>query len=307
MPIPDYQALMLPVLRLAGDREDHRFREAVETLADEFALTDAERNELLPSGSQFVFASRVGWARTYLKQAGLLEAPRRGYFAITERGQDLLAEHPEQIDTKLLERYPAFMDFKSRRRDRSGDGKHVTAKENGLPADQSPDDALASAYQKLRYDLEAALLQQVKDLSPSFFERLVVDLLVQMGYGGSREDAGQAIGRGGDGGIDGIINEDRLGLDVIYLQAKRWEGTVGRPEIQKFAGALQGQRARKGVFITTSSFSKEAKEYAAFIDTRIVLVDGERMARLMVDHGVGVSTIGTYDVKKIDTDYFTDE
>ncbi|MGI9173803.1 MAG: restriction endonuclease, partial [Rhodothermales bacterium] len=246
-------------------------------------------------------------ARTYLKQAGLLDAPRRGYFAITEDGQSLLAEHPEQIDTKLLERYPAFMDFKNRRRDRSGNENRTATSENGLPNDQSPDDALASAYQKLRSDLEAALLQQVKDLSPSFFERLVVDLLVNMGYGGSREDAGQAIGRGGDGGIDGIINEDRLGLDVIYLQAKRWEGTVGRPEIQKFAGALQGQRARKGVFITTSNFSKEAKEYADFIDTRIVLVDGERMARLMVDHNVGVSTVGTYDVKKIDTDYFTDE
>lgn len=294
MAIPDYQTLMLPVLRLAADGKEHRFRDAVEVLADAFDLTDEERNVLLPSGTQLVFASRVGWARTYLKQAGLLEAPRRGYFAITERGRGLLAERPARIDTKLLERYPEFMEFKSRKRDRSESGKDVAADQ-----DETPDDALARAYQKLRSDLEVRLLQQVKELSPSFFERLVVDLLVKMGYGGSREDAGHAIGRGGDGGVDGIINEDRLGLDVIYLQAKRWEGTVGRPEIQKFAGALQGQRARKGVFITTSSFSREAEDYAAFIDTRIVLIDGERMARLMADHGVGVSTVGT--------DYFTDE
>ena len=170
--------------------------------------------------------------------------------------------------------------------------------------DLTPEDALAAAYQKLRKSLEADLLDQVKSSSPAFFERLVIDLLVSMGYGGSRRDAGRAIGKSGDGGIDGIIKEDKLGLDAIYIQAKRWEGTVGRPEIQKFAGALQGQRATKGVFITTSNFSREAEEYANIINTKIILVDGERLATLMVDHNVGVSMLGVYELKKVDSDYF---
>ena len=299
MAIPDYHTLMLPLLRLAPDRQEHQWRAAIETLADECALTKAERNELLPSGSQAVFANRVGWARTYLQQASLLDAPRRGIFSITPHGLELLREKPSRLDVKLLERFPEFLAFRNRRRE-SGSASTPALTESG----GRPKDSLAAGYETLRADLEAELLQQVKESSPGFFERLVVELLVKMGYGGSRQDAGRAIGRSGDGGIDGVINEDRLGLDVIYIQAKRWDTTVGRPEIQQFAGALQGQRARKGVFITTSSFSQEAEEYASRLDSRIILIDGTRLARLMVDHNVGVSTVGLYEVKKIDSGFF---
>lgn len=302
MAIPDYQTLMLPVLKLASDRQEHKLREAVEQLADEYALSDDERNELLPSGNQGVFNNRVHWARTYLKQAGLLEAPKRGCFQITERGLSLLAENPDVVNVALLERYPEFQEFRSRRKEKAN-----TKDEGSGTSSETPEDALASAYSAIQRKVEEEILEQIMQSSPSFFERLVVDLLVQMGYGGNRQDAGRALGKSGDGGIDGIIKEDRLGLDVIYIQAKRWEGTVGRPEIQKFAGALQGQRARKGVFITTSGFSKEAEEYASMIESKIILIDGARLASLMIEHDVGVSTSGVYEVKKIDSDYFDEE
>lgn len=306
MAIPDYQSLMLPVLRLAFDGKEHKFSGAVEALADEFGLSMEERNELLPSGSQAVFNNRVGWARSYLKQAGLLVSPRRGFFEITTNGLELLATGPTKIDITVLERYPEFIEFRNRKKDKSDSGAPIG---QGFEAHESetPEDSLASAYTKLRKALESEILNAVKESSPSFFERLVVDLLVKMGYGGNRQDAGKALGKSGDGGIDGIINEDRLGLDVIYIQAKRWEGAVGRPEIQKFAGALQGQRARKGVFITTSTFTKEAREYAALIESKIILIDGEHFSRLMAEHNVGVSTVGQYEVKKLDSDYFNEE
>lgn len=306
MAIPDYQTLMLPVLKLASDEKEHKFSQAVEILADEFQLLTEERNELLPSGSQAVFNNRVGWARSYLKQAGLLVSPKRGFFTITSKGIDLLATKPEKIDISILEQYPEFIEFKNRKKEKNdseAQGEAPTELESTL----TPEDALASAYKKLRSALESEVLSTVKESSPSFFERLVVDLLVKMGYGGNRQDAGKALGKSGDGGIDGIINEDRLGLDVIYIQAKRWEGTVGRPEIQKFAGALQGQRARKGVFITTSSFTGEAKEYASLIESKIILIDGEHLSMLMVEHNVGVSTVGQYEMKKLDSDYFDNE
>ncbi|MBM4152472.1 MAG: restriction endonuclease, partial [Kiritimatiellaceae bacterium] len=224
-------------------------------------------------------------------------------FKITDHGLKLLRSNPPTINCAMLEQFPEFIAFKNRKKDKSDPEKYL---EQPLePTDnQTPEDSLASAYSKLRNSIESDILSSVKDASPSFFERLVVDLLVKMGYGGNRKDAGKALGRSGDGGIDGIINEDRLGLDVIYIQAKRWEGTVGRPEIQKFAGALQGQRAKKGVFITTSNFTSEAKEYVSRIDLKIILIDGEMLSSLMVDHNVGVSTIGLYEVKKLDSDYF---
>ena len=306
MAIPDYQTLMLPVLKLASDGKEHKFSQAVEELADEFRLTTEERNELLPSGSQAVFNNRVGWARSYLKQAGLLTSSKRGFFTITPKGTELLATYPTRIDASILEQYPEFIEFKNRKKDKSESESEIVAsfeQESTL----TPEDALASAYNKLRSALESEILISVKEASPSFFERVVVDLLVKMGYGGNRQDAGRALGKSGDGGIDGIINEDRLGLDVIYIQAKRWEGVVGRPEIQKFAGALQGQRARKGVFITTSSFTKEAREYASVIDSKIILIDGEHLSKLMAEHNVGVSTVGQYEVKKLDSDYFDNE
>jgi len=307
MPIPDYQTLMLPVLRAVADGQEHRFRDVVETLADGYQLTDEERNTLLPSGTAPLFDNRVGWARTYLKQAGVVESRKRGYFNITERGKALLAQNPDRIDNRTLDQYPEFATFRQKK---TGDAQATVTpvSQRGVAApeidESTPEESFAQAYQRLRINLEAELLDQVKSSTPSFFERLVIDLLVAMGYGGSRQDAGNVIGRSGDGGIDGTIKEDKLGLDVIYVQAKKWEGTVGRPEIQKFAGALQGQRANKGVFITTSTFTREAKEYAGVIASKIILVDGDQLVKLMVDHNVGVSTVTTFHVKKVDTDYF---
>jgi len=298
MSIPDYQSIMLPLLQYVSDNQEHRITDAAEFLNKQFNLSESESRELLPSGIP-IFTSRISWAKTYLKQAGLLDQPRRGVFTITERGLSLLQEKPPAINVKLLEQYEEFRAFRSRK-------SHSVSNEPSLlqTSDETPEEQLAGAYQKLRSELENELLEIVKQSTPAFFERLVVDLLVKMGYGGSRKEAGKAIGRSGDEGIDGIINEDKLGLDVIYIQAKRWEGTVGRPEIQKFAGALMGQSAKKGVFITTSSFSKDAIKYAQQIDARIILIDGDLLTSLMVDHGVGVTTIGTYEIKKIDMDYF---
>ena len=304
MPIPDYQTLMLPLLTFASDGAEHPIREAVARLADDFNLTDDERAEILPSGTTHVFGSRVGWARSYLKQAGLLEAPKRGVLRITAEGKAILAKKPIKIDNNVLNQYESFRAFRTRGKE-PGD---VSRSQSDEPtSEQTPEDAMAVAYQRVRKNLEAELLEQVKAASPAFFERLVVDLIVAMGYGGSRNDAGRAIGRSGDGGIDGIIKEDRLGLDVIYLQAKRWDNTVGRPEVQKFAGALQGQRASKGIFITTSSYSRDALEYVNVIATKIILIDGETLAALMVDHNVAVTRTGMYELMKIDADYFEGE
>lgn len=309
MPIPDYQTLMLPFLRVATDGSEHRFRDTIEQLASEFRLSDEERAAMLPSGSAPMFDNRVGWAKTYLKQAGLIEATRRGYFRITQRGAELLATNPVRIDSSTLEKYQEFVAFKLRRSDdkfAQGDLSADAPTQIPISAapEATPEELFSQAYQRLRSNLEAELLEQVKASTPAFFERLVIDLLVAMGYGGSRQDAGKAIGKSGDGGIDGIIKEDKLGLDVIYVQAKRWEGTVGRPEIQKFAGALQGQRASKGVFITTSGFSREAQDYASIIPSKIILVGGEQLANLMVDHNVGVSSVSRFEIKRIDSDYF---
>jgi restriction system protein len=303
MAIPDYQSIMLPLLALAGDGLDHQFRDDVERLAEHFSLTDAERSELLPSGTAHLFANRVGWARTYLKQASLLSAPRRGMLRITPAGEALLAKKPSRIDSALLNQYESFRAFRARGKAE----EEVVPTVSALPTEQTPEDAMAQAYRRVRKALEAELLEQIKAASPAFFERLVVDLLVAMGYGGSRQDAGRAIGKSGDGGIDGMIKEDRLGLDVIYLQAKRWEAVVGRPEVQKFAGALQGQRASKGVFITTSGFTKDAVEYANVISAKIILIDGETLVGLLVDHNVAVARVGVYELKKVDTDYFEGE
>jgi len=303
MAIPDYQTVMLPLLRFLKDAKEHSIGEVVDALADEFNLSAEERQQLLGSGQQTVIRNRAGWARTYLKKAGLIASTRRGYFCITERGQSVLASKPERIDVKYLEQFPEFVAFRELRHERPDEAPvPVTASSNA-----TPEEALDAAYSRLRLGLEAELLDQVKSASPSFFERLVVELLVRMGYGGTLRDAGQAIGKSGDGGIDGIIKEDRLGLDVIYIQAKRWDSTIGRPEIQKFAGALQGHRARKGVFITTSSFSPDALEFASRIDSKIVLIDGAALAKHMIDHNVGVSLSRSYEVKKIDSDYFTEE
>lgn len=301
MPIPDYQTLMLPLLRFAADGNDHTTREAVEVLATEFQLTPTERNALLPSGQQPIFNNRVGWANYYLKKAGLLESPRRGTLRITARGKQVLGENPARIDVKYLERFPEFIEF----RDTSRNNRETTGTETAaIATEQTPEETLELAHQRLRQSLAQDILSRILSCSPTFFERLVVELLVKMGYGGSRRDAGERIGQSGDGGIDGIIKEDRLGLDIIYIQAKRWQGPIGRPEIQKFVGALQGQRAKKGVFITTSSYTADAIDYASRIDTKVVLIDGQLLANLMIDFDVGVSIAASYIVKRIDSDYF---
>lgn len=301
MAIPDFQSVMLPLLKFASDRNEHSLQEAIEILAKEFHLTEDEKMELLPSGSQARFSNRVAWARSYFKQALLVENTRRSYFKITQRGLDLLSKNPTYINKKTLEQYSEFLSFQNIKREIESD-KSSEEVEN-----QTPEETLEVAYKSLSNGLAAEIIQRVKDCTPVFFERLVVQLLLAMGYGGSRVEAGRAIGQSGDGGIDGIIDEDKLGLDSIYLQAKRWEGTVGRPEIQKFVGALQGNRAHKGVFITTSDFTKEAQEYVKNISNKVVLINGFTLAKLMIENDVGVSTVSTYKVKKVDSDYFVDE
>jgi restriction system protein len=297
MPIPDYQGWMLPLLRAVTDGQDHVLRDLIGQLADQVGLTTEERQELLPSGQQTVVNNRVQWAKTYLKKAGLLTQPSRGIIRITPEGQTVLARKPDQIDTAFLKQYPAFLSFY----------KQVQPAQETTPTPETPEEALEAAHLTLRSALADELLERLKTSSPGFFERMVVQLLVAMGYGGSLADAGQAIGRSGDDGIDGIIKEDKLGLDVVCVQAKRWQNTVGRPVVQAFAGSMEGQRARKGVLITTASFSREAEEYVSRIERRIVLIDGRRLTELMIDHDIGVSTARTYVVKKLDADYFTED
>lgn len=300
MPIPDFQTIMLPLLRCVGDGQEHSVQELVAELAQEFALTEEEQNTLLPSGKQTVFYNRVGWARTYLANAGLIEMSRRSYYRITERGKQVLAGNPSRIDMKFLEQFPEYVEF----REREG-GRRRPPKETGFEQEEkTPEEVLEDAYQEIRGGLAQELLGLVKQSNPAFFERLVVELLVKMGYGGSRRDAARAVGQVGDEGIDGIIDEDRLGLDTIYIQAKKWDNVVGRPEIQKFVGALMGKRAKKGIFITTSSFSTEAVNYVSSIDAKIVLIDGKRLAELMIDYDIGVTTVTTYQIKRVDSDYF---
>ena len=304
MPIPDFQSLMRPLLEAHADGKEHLNRDLVAQLGDQFALTEEERREMLPSGGARLFDNRVGWAKSHITQAGLLISPRRAISVITDRGREALRIHPERIDLRVLNGFEVYREFRNRRKNVEDDESDTS--ETEIQDAQTPEELLENAYLQVRRQVEAELLSQIKSSPPEFLERVVVDLVVRMGYGGSRKDAGEALGRSGDEGIDGIIKEDPLGLDIIYLQAKRWEGTVGRPEIQKFAGALQGQRARKGIFITTSTFSSDALEYTSRIETKIILIDGPRLAKLMFDHGVGVATASNYEVKRIDSDYFTD-
>ena len=277
MAIPDYQTLMLPLLKYASDGEVHALRAAYDDLSAEFGLTEEERKEMLPSGRQQVINNRIGWAKTYMVKAGLLEMVRRGHFVITKRGRDVLVKTPGRIDVKFLSQYPEFVVFQAPSGQNDQGEADIPSVQDDVPV--NPEESLETAYHGLRAGLAVELLKTVKAASPAFFEMLVVDLLVRMGYGGSRKEAGEAVGRSGDGGVDGMIKEDRLGLDIIYLQAKRWENTVGRPEIQKFAGALQGQRAKKGIFITTSNFSREALDYVGVIETKIILIDGVALPR----------------------------
>lgn len=303
--IPDYQSIMLPLLQLVSDNQEHKFRNLIEDLALKFNLTEIERKELLASGSP-IFNNRVGWATTYLKKAGLLESPKRAIFIITPLGLNALTENPDRIDAKYLRKFPSFLEFQNY--SRSSSDVEITPS-NIEANEQTPEENLDSAYQRIRTSLAAELLKKVLELSPTFFERLVVELLVKMGYGGSIKDAGSAIGKSGDEGIDGTIKEDKLGLDIIYIQAKRWQpgNVVGRPELHKFVGALAGQGAKKGIFITTSNFTKEALSYSPRNETKIVLIDGKQLTQLMIDYNLGCTTQQVYELKKIDSDYFDEE
>jgi len=305
LPIPDYQTLMLPSLIVMSDEKPYRIADLAKVVASEFSLTEAELEQRIPSGTSTVLESRLAWARAYLKKAGLVEPVTRGQYGqyrITKRGLDILKSRPQRIDNAFLKRFPEFAEFVNPKEDGQTVGiQPVETHETGTPLE-----ILETQYQRLRRELADEVLQSVLAASPSFFEHLVVELLVAMGYGGSLKDAVHAVQRRGasDDGIDGIIKEDRLGLDAIYIQAKRWGTSVGRPEVQAFAGSLEGHRARKGVFITTSQFTKDALDYVNRIEKRIVLIDGNDLARYMIDFGVGVTPGETYHVKKLDRDYF---
>ncbi len=311
MAVPPFQDFMLPFLQHISDGQEHRITELFDHLALQFKLSDDELKELLPSGRETRFKNRVYWTRVHLGQAKLLDSTGRGRFKITPRGLDLLKSKPKRIDLKVLSQYPEFQEFRSRSSsdEPTSPATSIASAQPELPLSaQSPEEQLESSYQVLRQQLGQSLLANILKSPPDFFEQLVVDLLVAMGYGGSRVDAGQAIGQSNDGGIDGIIKEDRLGLDIVYLQAKRWESAVGSPEVRNFTGSLEGHGAQKGVLITTSKFTKEAIEFAKRLQQKkLVLIDGALLAELMMDFGVGVSKVATYTVQKIDPDYFGDE
>lgn len=300
MTIPDFQTIMLPFLQFSSDGKMHNFLEAVDALAKEFKLTPEEIDTLIPSGQQR-FANRVGWAKTHLKKAGLIDYPQRGHFQITQRGIDVLKEPPKSIDMKYLMNFPEFREFRKVNQSEKGREEVVNLGEQ-LP----PEETIEAAYQEIRAGLADDLLEYVLKCSPAFFEKLVVELLVSMGYGGTQENAARAVGKSGDDGIDGIIDEDKLGLDSIYIQAKRYQkgARIGAHFIRDFIGALQGCKATKGVFLTTAGFTKDATDFVSKVQSRVVLIDGQKLANLMIDYGIGVSTRMNYEIKQLDTDYF---
>ena len=305
--IPDFQTIMLPLLKQISDRKEYKLDMIVDSMAKEFKITDEERMELLPSGQTFVFGSRVSWARTYMKKAGLLETPKRGYSKITDRGLKVLEQKPSKINIAFLKQYPEFNDFQTiNKSEKDDEEKLIHPQPDPEQTTQTPEELLETSYQTIRKDLAQDILDKILTLSPSFFERLVVELLVKMGYGGSIQDAGKVIGKSGDEGIDGTIKEDKLGLDVIYIQAKRWQpgNVIGRPEIHRFLGALVGQGAKKGIFITTSTFTKDAISFIPRTETKIVLIDGMQLAQYMIDYNVGVTVQHIYEIKRMDNDYF---
>jgi restriction system protein len=306
--VPPFQDFMLPFLQHIADGREYRITELFEHLAHLFSLGEDELKELLPSGRETRFKNRVYWTRVHLGQAKLLDATGRGRFRITERGKQFLKSKPTRIDMRILAQYPEFQEFRGRTSASEDHAASTAPTQVESLSAQSPEEQLESTYQLLRQQLAQVLLANVRKAPPEFFEQMVVDLLVAMGYGGSRVDAGQALGQSGDGGIDGIIKEDRLGLDIVYLQAKRWESPVGSPEVRNFTGSLEGHGAQKGVLITTSKFTRDAMEFAKRLQQKkLVLIDGEKLTELMMDFGIGVSRVATYTVQKIDPDYFGEE
>lgn len=312
MPVPDFQSIFRPLLEWSKDGTERSVRDAVEALSIQFGLTDEERRREIPTGKQTLIGNRVHWARSYLSKAGALQPTRRSHFRITERGLELLRRHPDRIDIKVLRQFPEFVAFITPRPKDESDATAAAslsdATLNAVP-NETPDDIIERALASIDAKLETDLLEAISENSPAFFERLVVDLIVAMGYGGSRERVVRMVGKSGDEGIDGIVNEDPLGLDVVYMQAKRYSNdlTIGREKIQQFAGALVGQGANKGVFVATCTYSKGAREYAQKVPQRIILIDGAELARLLVRYNVGVRTEREFAIKRIDLDYFDEE
>ncbi len=306
MTIPDFQTVMRPLLNQFADGNVHYVRELIDPLADEFGLSPEERKTLLPSGGQGLFRNRVGWAVSHVMKAGLLERPGHGRYRITDRGRAALEAKSHRIDVSYLKQFPEYREVRTAQAKAGGES---VAKTSELSPDQAatPRETLEQSYYELRATLARDVLDAAKSVSPGKFEEIVVELLVAMGYGGSGDHAARAVGRSGDEGIDGVINEDKLGLDSIYIQAKRWENVVGRPVVQAFSGSLDGFRARKGVMITTSSFTPGAHDFVAKIEKSIVLIDGNQLAELMIDYGIGVSEVQSYSIYRIDTDVFLEE
>lgn len=297
--IPDYQSLMLPLLKKISDGKEYKYRDLVDLLAHEFNITTEEREELLPSGQQPIFDNRVGWAKTYLKKAGLLESPKRAIVKISQRGGDILKQNPIRINVKYLKQFDEFIEFQGLRHDK----KEIDLSEEILE-EKNPEELLELSFTKITNELASDILEKVKSCSPRFFENLVVDLLIKMGYGGSKKEAGRAIGKTGDGGIDGIIKEDKLGLDIIYIQAKRYNGTVPIKEVRDFAGSLLGKKARKGIFLTSGNYPHTAYDYVSNIEPKIILIEGKELAKLMIENNIGTTIHRSYELKRMDSDYF---
>ncbi len=306
MAVPGYQEFMLPLLKLASDGNEHTISEAMETLASQMSISEVDQDEMLPSGTQTRYYNRVSWAVTYLTKSLLLEKVGRARFRIAARGKEVLAQNPPRVDSAFLEQFPEYKAFKAKKNAPSAkDSQEAAIDESSLPdLGVTPEERLETAYGELHDALADDVLERIRKCSPKFFERVVVDVLVAMGYGGSRADAAQVVGKSGDEGIDGVIKEDRLGLDMVYIQAKRWDGPVGPGEIDKFVGSLSRKKAQKGVFITTGTFTSGARNAAREAAVRVVLIDGEQLAEFMIDHGVGVAEHKLYPVKRIDNDYF---
>lgn len=307
MPIPDYQTLMLPVLRLAAEGEK-RVADVVDRIADQFGLTLEEREELLPSGRQRLLHNRIHWAKFYMSKAGLITSPGRGRFVATDAGRALLATGPERVDVSTLMRHASFREFyKSEGAEAGQQAEPSLARTTASIA--TPEEQIETAFQSVQSALRLELLERIIQNSPAFFEQLIVDLLVAMGYGGSHKNAAAQLGRSGDGGVDGVINEDPLGLDRVYVQAKRYAetNTVGRPDVQGFVGSLVGLGATKGVFVTTSTFSLQARDFVKHLSQRVILVDGQHLAGLMIEHGVGVRLSRAIEFKRLDEDFFAED
>lgn len=305
MAIPDYQTLMLPVLRLAASCEQ-RVADAAERIADDLGLSPDEREEMLPSGRQRLLHNRIHWAKFYMSKAGLVASPKRGRFIATEAGRALLASNPARISVNDLKDYAGFCEFYSGQKSSDDDAGPVAIAPS-VETD-TPEEQIETAYQAVQSALRAELLERIVQNSPAFFEQLIVDLLIAMGYGGSYKNAATQLGRSGDGGVDGVINEDRLGLDRVYVQAKRYADTsVGRPDVQAFVGSLVGHGATKGVFVTASTFSNHARDYVKHLTQRVILIDGQRLTDLMIEYGVGVRISRKIEFKRVDEDFFSEE